>query len=209
MNLPNRLTVLRIFLVPVFVAFALAPGIPLHYLWAFLVFVIASLTDHHDGKIARERNLITNFGKFLDPLADKILVISALVCFVQLGLANVWCVLIIIAREFMVTSIRLIAADSGMVIAANNWGKAKTVSQMIAIIAILVFQIVFELLGGDAGAVGIGFMGASTGGISFSVDVNAFVSIAGNVLLWIATFFAVLSGVIYLWQNKGVISSTK
>ncbi len=103
------------------------------------MFLGASLTDHYDGKIARERNLITNFGKFLDPLADKLLVISALVCFLQLGLADVWCVLIIIARELMVTSIRLLAVEGGgVVIAANKWGKAKTVSQMVAILFILV-----------------------------------------------------------------------
>jgi CDP-diacylglycerol---glycerol-3-phosphate 3-phosphatidyltransferase len=127
---------------------------------------------------------------------------------VQLGLANVWCVLIIIAREFMVTSIRLIAADNGVVIAANKWGKTKTVSQIIAIVAILVFQSIFEFMGaGPHSGVGMVIGGTAFGG--FSVDVNAAFSLIGNVLLWIATFFAVLSGVIYLKQNSSVINTTK
>ena len=199
MNLPNKLTVLRIFLVPIFVIFVLSPGIPLHYLWAFLTFAAASLTDHYDGKIARERNLITDFGKFLDPLADKILVISALVCFIQLGLANVWCVLIIIAREFLVTSLRLIAADNGVVLAANRWGKTKTASQMIAIIFILVVQSIQEF-------VGVGTMSSIHFG---SIAAPTVFAVAGSVLIWIATFFAVLSGVIYLKQNSSVINTTK
>ena len=125
MNLPNKLTIFRMVLVPFFVAAVLWESLPHHYLIAFLIFAAASYTDHLDGKIARRDNLITNFGKFMDPLADKILVISALVCFVSLDLTNVWFVVIIIAREFMVTSIRLLAAERGLVIAANIWGKAE------------------------------------------------------------------------------------
>lgn len=195
MNLPNKLTVLRIFLVPVFIVFLLVPEIPMHYLWAFLSFAAASLTDHYDGKIARERNQITNFGKFLDPLADKILVISALVCFLQLGLANVVCVLIIIAREFMVTFIRLVAAENGEVLAANRWGKTKTASQMGAIVCILLLQYVLEL-----GKMGI---------FPAVVPASPAFSVVGNTLIWIATFFAVLSGAIYIRQNIRLLDATK
>ena len=124
MNLPNKLTVLRMILVPFFVLALLWP-FPHHFLIALIIFGAASYTDHLDGMLARKHNQITDFGKFMDPLADKILVISALVCFVSLGLCDVWLVLLIIAREFMVTSIRLVAAGKGSVIAANNWGKAK------------------------------------------------------------------------------------
>ena len=190
MNLPNKLTLLRVFLVPVFVCFLLYPQIPNHYLWALLVFAAASLTDRYDGKIARERNLITTFGKVLDPLADKIVVISALVCFLKLGLANVWCVLIIIARELMVTSIRLIAIEEGgTVIAANIWGKAKTFSQMVAILFILACHGVQELM-------------------AFSADVPQ-LTLAGNVLLWVATVLTVFSGAVYFRQNIHLLSPRK
>ena len=146
MNLPNKLTVLRMAMVPFFVGALLWQELPHNCLIALLLFLAASYTDHLDGKIARSRNLITNFGKFMDPLADKILVISALVCFVSLGLINPWWVLIIIAREFLVTSLRLVAADEGVVIAANKWGKVKTVSQIIAIALILAMQYAQELI---------------------------------------------------------------
>ena len=189
MNLPNRLTLLRVFLVPVFVVFVLYPQIPYHTVWALLVFLGASLTDHYDGKIARQRNLITNFGKFLDPLADKLLVISALVCFLSLGLADVWCVLIIVARELMVTSIRLVAAEGGMVIAANNWGKAKTVSQMAAILYILAARGTQELL-------------QASGTYPAAVAV-------GSALLWVAAALTVISGAIYLKQNIRLFSAEK
>ncbi len=199
MNLPNKLTVIRIVLVPFFVAFLLSPGLSHHYLWAAIVFIAAALTDHFDGELARKNNQITNFGKFLDPLADKILVVSALVCFVDLRLASTWCVILIIAREFMVTSIRLVAVDSGVVIAANNWGKTKTISQMIAIIAILVFQYIQEL-------VTLGRLSAFTiGGVSSAAVFGQI----GFVLIIIATFFALLSGFIYIKQNIGAINTTK
>ncbi len=154
MNLPNRLTVMRMILVPFFVAALLYP-FPHHFLAAFVLFAVASYTDHLDGKIARKRNLITNFGKFMDPLADKVMVLSAMVCLVSLDLADVWIVVLMLAREFMVTSIRLVAADRGRVIAANIWGKAKTVSQIIAILAVLLMQYLLELGGmGSFTAVG-------------------------------------------------------
>lgn len=197
MNLPNKLTVIRIILVPFFVAALLNPGLPGRYLIAELIFIAASLTDHYDGKIARERNQITNFGKFLDPLADKILVISALVCFLELGLANVWCVLLIIAREFMVTSIRLVAMDSGKVIAANKWGKFKTVSQIVAVIAVLAVQYVGGLVLGTAAFAVAGMQSGEA------------VLLFDNVMIWIATFFTVFSGVVYIRENIHLIDTTK
>ena len=199
MNLPNKLTVMRIILVPIFVIALLSAGLPGRYLIAELIFAAASLTDHYDGKIARERNQITNFGKFLDPLADKILVISALVCFLELGFANVWCVLLIIAREFMVTSIRLVAMDSGQVIPANRWGKFKTVSQIIAVIIVLALQYVGSLI--SAGTVAPFTVAGMTSGEAFLLF--------GNIILWIATFFTVLSGIVYIRQNIRLINTTK
>ena len=144
MNLPNKLTVARIILVPFFVA-ALLINFPLNNLAALALFGAASITDLLDGKIARKRGLVTDFGKFADPLADKILVISALLCFIQLGLCDCVAVIIVLFREFTVTSIRLIAASKGKVIAANIWGKVKTVTQMVAIICVLVMQIVLDI----------------------------------------------------------------
>ena len=197
MNTPNKLTVLRMILVPFFVAALLAgQSLPHHYLIALAIFAAASYTDHLDGKIARSRNLITTFGKFMDPLADKIMVISALVCFVSLGLASVWLVLLIIFREFMVTSVRLVAADSGVVVAANNWGKAKTVSQIIAILAVLFLQYLLEL-------VSLGVLPAFT---LFGGDPAAWFTLAGNALILIAAALAVISGVIYLKQNWKIVA---
>ncbi len=199
MNLPNKLTVARIIMVPFFVVFLVNVTIPHHFLIAGLIFALASFTDLLDGKIARKRNLVTNFGKFLDPLADKILVISALVCFVSLGLAELWFVLIIIAREFMVTSIRLIAVNTGEVIAANIWGKAKTVSQMVAIVGILIMQYLQELIN-------LSVMPSFTVG-QFSSDTVFW--FAGNVLVGIATLFTIISGVIYLKQNWNLFKNSK
>lgn len=138
-NLPNKLTMLRVIMVPFFVAALLyADGTDMRFRIAALVlFVIASYTDHLDGKIARKYNLITNFGKFMDPLADKLLVCSALICFVQLKELPAWVVIVIIAREFIISGFRLIASDQGIVIAASMWGKAKTVSQMACIVLLL------------------------------------------------------------------------
>lgn len=195
MNLPNKLTVLRMILVPFFVLALLWP-FPHHYLIALIIFGAASYTDHLDGMLARKHNQITDFGKFMDPLADKILVISALVCFVSLGLCDVWLVLLIIAREFMVTSIRLVAAGKGSVIAANNWGKAKTVSQIVAICVILLLQYIGEL--GGLGLVGF-----------VTEEVAVLFWGIGEVFLAIATFFAVLSGLIYLKQNWDIVKNAK
>ena len=195
MNLPNKLTVLRMVMVPFFVLALLWP-FPHHYLIALALFGIASYTDHLDGKLARKYHQITDFGKFMDPLADKILVISALVCFVSLGLCDVWLVLLIIAREFMVTSIRLVAAGKGTVIAANNWGKIKTVSQIVAICVILLLQYIGEL--GSLELIDFG-----------NPDILILFWGIGEVFLAVATFFAVLSGLVYLKQNWDVVKNAK
>ena len=193
MNLPNKLTTMRILLVPLMVAALLIP-FPLHNLVALALFGAASLTDLFDGKIARKRGLITDFGKFADPLADKILVISALLCFVQLGLCDCVAVIIVLFREFTVTSIRLIAAAKGEVIAANIFGKIKTVTQMVAVICIMVMQLALEL---------------PRFGIIFPDAVGTAFFLIGEALIWITVFFAVLSGIIYIKQNRHFIADYK
>lgn len=146
MNTPNRLTVLRIALAPVFLIVLLwGDSFPWRFFAADVIFVAASLTDLFDGKLARKNNQITNFGKFLDPLADKMLITAALLGFMTVGLCDAWVPMIILTREFIVTSVRLIASGSGKVIAANGWGKAKTATQMTAIITILVLRQAYEL----------------------------------------------------------------
>lgn len=149
MNLPNKLTIARVLLIPFFVFFLLVPvaGDMSKYI-ALVIFIIASLTDLADGKIARKYDLVTNFGKFMDPLADKLLVCSALICFVEMGLLPAWMVIVIISREFIISGFRLVASDNGVVIAASYWGKFKTTSQMIMIV-LLIAQIpgsIFDLL---------------------------------------------------------------
>ncbi len=181
---------MRIALVPFFVAAMLIP-FPLHWLVALALFGAASLTDLFDGKIARKRGLITDFGKFADPLADKILVISALLCLVQLGLCDCVAVIIVLFREFTVTSIRLVAAAKGKVVAANIWGKVKTVTQMTALICIFVMQLTLSL---------------REFGVPLPAVLDGVFFIIGEVLIWISACFAVLSGVIYVAQNKHFIS---
>ena len=138
MNLPNKLTLFRVILIPFFVVFMLVNITGNADKWiALIIFIIASLTDLLDGKIARKYNLITDFGKFMDPLADKLLVCSALICLVSLNKIPAWIVIIIIAREFIISGFRLIAADNGRVIAASYWGKFKTTFQMIMVILMI------------------------------------------------------------------------
>lgn len=138
MNLPNRLTLFRVILIPFFVFFLLAPYFTVYgnYI-AVAVFIVASITDFLDGHIARKRNLVTNFGKFMDPLADKLLVCSALICLIELDRLPAWIVIIIIAREFIISGFRLIASDNGVVIAASYWGKFKTTFQMLMVIVLI------------------------------------------------------------------------
>ena len=139
MNLPNKLTLLRVVLIPVFVVLLLLEGgqnYPLR-IAALIVFCIASFTDFLDGQIARRNNLVTNFGKFMDPLADKLLVCSALICMIELGQLPSWYVITVIAREFIISGFRLVAADNGIVIAASWWGKFKTTFQMFTVILLI------------------------------------------------------------------------
>lgn len=140
MNLPNKLTVLRVVLIPFFMLFYLWQSLPMNYFWALLLFAAASLTDMLDGQIARKYHLITDFGKFMDPLADKLLVMSAMLCFVQDAITPAWVVALVLAREFAVTGFRTIAAGKGVVIAADRWGKIKTISQMVWILYGLAMQ---------------------------------------------------------------------
>lgn len=188
MNTPNKLTLLRIALVPVFIFFLLADFVLLHNLWALLVFGVAALTDLLDGKIARRQNLVTNFGKFLDPLADKVLVVSGLVCFVAVGLSDPAIVIIIIAREFLVTSLRLVAVDNGNVIAASGLGKLKTAFTMIAMACVMALSAALE-----AGLLPAGFP-------LFWIS---------EILLWIAVVLTIVSGVDYLIKNRSSLSGGK
>ena len=138
MNLPNKLTILRMIMIVPFVVFMLVPIGGTAGKWiALALFVIASLTDLLDGKIARKYNLVTTFGKFMDPLADKLLVCSALICLVELGRIPAWIVIIIISREFIISGFRLVASDKGVVIAASWWGKFKTTFQMVMIVLMI------------------------------------------------------------------------
>lgn len=146
MNLPNKLTMFRVILIPFFVVFMLVDITTADKWIALAVFIIASLTDLLDGKIARKYNLVTNFGKFMDPLADKLLVCSALICLVELHKIPAWIVIIIIAREFIISGFRLIAADNGVVIAASYWGKFKTTFQMVMICLMIVDIAAIQLL---------------------------------------------------------------
>lgn len=133
MNLPNKLTMFRVVLIPFFVVLLLVDITPCDNWIALAIFIVASLTDLLDGKIARKYNLVTNFGKFMDPLADKLLVCSALICLVEMERIAAWMVIVIIAREFIISGFRLVASDNGVVIAASYWGKFKTTFQMVMI----------------------------------------------------------------------------
>ncbi|HJA44376.1 CDP-diacylglycerol--glycerol-3-phosphate 3-phosphatidyltransferase [Lachnoclostridium sp. An118] len=176
MNLPNKLTVLRVIMVPFFVFFMLTDVAGGAGKWiALVLFCLASLTDMLDGKIARARNLVTNFGKFMDPLADKLLVCSAMICLIPSGQLPAWVVIVIIAREFIISGFRLVAADSGIVIAASYWGKFKTVSQMFMVIVLI----------------------ADLGGVFDTV---------GTVLIWIALVLTVVSLVDYIAKNVEVLT---
>ena len=195
MNLPNKLTILRIILVP-FVIAATLINFPFHYLVAGLLFGAASLTDMFDGKIARRDGLVTDFGKFLDPLADKIMVLSVLICFVEQGLCSAVPVIIIIFREFAITSIRLVASSKGQVVASNMWGKVKTVSQIAAIVIIyLMFTIYYIVEISNPAAL-----------IFADESIYITLLLVSNILIWITAVFAVVSGVKYMVDNRQFIS---
>lgn len=194
MNLPNKLTVLRMGMIPVFLVFMLVPQIPQRFLWAFLFFAAASFTDYLDGHIARKHHLITDFGKFMDPLADKLLVVSALICFVESGWAYSLVVVLILAREFLVTSVRLIAAGHGTVIAADIWGKMKTVSQMVWVMYALLLQWIEE-----PGSWMEGLLGGSA-------HVFYIILIVMQCVVLLLTVF---SGANYIWKNRELFGDAK
>lgn len=176
MNLPNKLTVLRVIMVPFFVFFMLTDVAGDAGKWiALVIFCLASLTDMLDGKIARARNLVTNFGKFMDPLADKLLVCSAMICLIPLQKLPAWFVIVIIAREFIISGFRLVASDSGIVIAASYWGKFKTVSQMFMVIVLI-------------------------------ADLGGVFDLIGTVLMWLALILTVVSLLDYIAKNVQVLT---
>ena len=179
--------------------FLLLPAVPHHYLFAGLIFGAAALTDHFDGRLARKHGQITDFGKFADPLADKILVASAFVCFVQLDLVSAVAVIIILFREFLVTSIRLVASGKGKVIAANQWGKAKTISQIVAILLVVVLQYGNELI-----SLGILPLAMEEAQIFSQVAL-----VVGQIATWICVLFTLISGAIYLWDNREFVKTAK
>ena len=176
MNLPNKLTVLRVIMVPFFVFFMLTDvGGPANKWIALILFCVASLTDMLDGKIARKYNLVTNFGKFMDPLADKLLVCSAMICMIEMGKLPAWIVIVIIAREFIISGFRLVASDNGIVIAASCWGKFKTVFEMAMIIVLI-------------------------------ADFGGVFDIIAQVLIWIALALTIISLIDYVVKNKEVLT---
>lgn len=200
MNLPNKLTLFRVLLVPFFVAALLLDGwLPHHWLIAFLLFAAASYTDHLDGMLARKTGQITDFGKFMDPLADKVMVLSALVCFVELSVTPAWCVIVVIARELMVTSIRLVAAGKGSVVVANLWGKVKTVGQITAILGIMLLQYLEELH----------TMGVSLGIFTAPIALEQVYPAISGILILCMTVLTLVSGVVYLRQNWDVVKTAK
>ncbi len=186
MNLPNKLTLLRVILVPFFVFFMLTEIVPFSPAIALVIFIAASVTDALDGHIARSRNLVTTFGKFLDPLADKVLVISALICLNSIGVIGAVPVIIIVAREFMVSGLRLVTANEGVVVAAGIWGKLKTAFTMVAEVAIML-------------------------GLCFSFEGQAadIANIVYQILIWIATVLTVISGGVYLKGYWKYIDASK
>ena len=180
MNLPNKLTIMRVILIPFFVFFLLSPYFPAYgnYI-AVAIFIVASLTDMLDGKIARKYNLVTNFGKFMDPLADKLLVCSAMICLIELDRLAAWIVIVIIAREFIISGFRLVASDNGVVIAASYWGKFKTTFQMLMVIVLI-------------------------------LDIQMpFFQILGTALTYVALILTVVSLIDYIVKNKDVLKDQK
>jgi len=182
MNICNKLTVIRIALVPFFVLFMLCSGIPYSALWSLIIFTVASYTDHLDGKLARERNMVTNFGKFLDPMADKILVLSAMVCMVTANMCSPVVLIIVLAREFLVSSLRLVAASQNVVIAADKSGKIKTATQMVSIVVILILLSINQL---------------------FETEIP--VAPISHCLMWLTAALTVYSGAEYIIRNRSLI----
>lgn len=196
MNLANKLTMLRIFLVPLFLIFIAVKDIPYGTFIATFIFIVAALTDQLDGYIARSRNQITTFGKFMDPLADKLLVTAALISLVELQIVPAWATVIIISREFAVSGLRTIAASEGKVIAASMWGKAKTVTQIVAIIALLI-------------KVNISSSKYLISLIESNKLIEVFINNGSKFLLFLAVIMTIISGYDYFKKNLKIINSNK
>ena len=179
MNTPNKLTLMRVIMIVPFVFCMLSDLVPHRFLWAFLLFVTASLTDMLDGYLARKNNLVTDFGILMDPLADKLLVCSAMICLIELDRLAAWIVIVIIAREFIISGFRLVASDNGVVIAASYWGKFKTTFQMLMVI-VLILDIQMP-----------------------------FFQILGTVLTYVALILTVVSLIDYIVKNKDVLKDQK
>lgn len=194
LNIPNILTIARIIITPSFLWTILSESLPHRFLIACIVFSFGAITDAVDGHLARKNNQITNFGKFLDPIADKVLTTSALLAFMSMGLCNIWIVMLVLTREFAIASVRMIAASGGVVIPANVWGKIKTVTQMVFTIAIMILGEVYFAIE------------------NYSQELFTKLpdlSLVSNGLLWITAIFTVISGVIYLYDSRKIIDFTK
>lgn len=180
----------RVIVVPFFVFFMCFSAVPLRFLWALMLFALASITDMLDGKVARKYNMVTDFGKFLDPLADKILVAATLICFVELGWTSAWVVFIILAREFIVSGIRLVAAssDKKKVIPANIWGKLKTAVTMVAIVVILILAVLMS---------------------DFGLLTGFPARIISDVLMYLSALLTVISGIVYCIDSREFIDPSK
>ena len=179
MNLPNKITVFRVFMIPIFLVLMLVKGIPNGNIYAAIVFSIASCSDFIDGYLARKYNLVTNFGKFMDPLADKLLVCSALICFVASKTVPSWVVIIIVAREFIISGFRTVASDNGLVLAASYWGKFKTATQMIMCVLFIV-----------------------------DLNLPVF-NVIEQIFLWLSLALTIISLIDYLVKNRSIILDGK
>lgn len=177
MNLPNKITIFRMCMIPVFLVFYYVGAIPFNNYIALAIFIVACLSDALDGHLARKYNLVTNFGKFMDPLADKLLVCTALLCFLDAGTINLFVVITIIAREFIISGFRLVASDAGLVLAASYWGKSKTAAQMVMCVLLIVH-----------------------------LDFQWF-AILETVFIWLSFALTVISLLDYLIKNRSVLSS--
>ena len=189
MNLPNKLTIVRIILTPIFLLLFTIDTIPYHYILALVVFAVASITDLLDGKIARKHNIVTTFGKLTDPLADKMLTTAALLGLMQIGYCNIWIIFVVLFREFGISSVRLVAAAQGVVIPANMWGKVKTTCQMVSSIFVM-FMLSLQF---DFGAVPMSFP----------------LPVISNVLFAITAVPTVVSGITYVVGATKVIDFSK
>jgi CDP-diacylglycerol--glycerol-3-phosphate 3-phosphatidyltransferase len=190
MNLANRLTIIRIIIAPIFIVLLLTDGAGTKYS-ALLLFIIAALTDFYDGRIARARGVVTSFGKFMDPLADKIIVLGALICFVALGEVWAWMVIVILAREVTITHLRFIGASEGIIVPAGRWGKHKTATQMIAVSATLVIIAIKSTL------------------ISLSINAPSLLlqilRYTPNTLVSLAVIMTIVSGILYVGKHREVL----